>query len=119
MPILRKNWDVIPGESLNFNIDYREGDHLDPENLAAIDLTNYTATFIATDDDTVLVELTEPYDVYKDAVEGHLEFSISPENVLKLVQSDPPSYAVFLENINDASDKFAILRGHIRVEKNA
>lgn len=119
MPILRKNWDVIPGESLNFNIDYREGDHLDPENLVAIDLTNYVATFIATKDDSVLVELTEPYDVYKDAVEGHLEFSISPENVLKLVQSDPPSYAVFLENINDSSDKFAILRGHIRVEKNA
>ena len=119
MPILRKNWDVIPGESLNFNIDYREGDHLDPENLVAIDLTNYIATFIATKDDSVLVELTEPYDVYKDAVEGHLEFSISPENVLKLVQSDPPSYAVFLENINDSSDKFAILRGHIRVEKNA
>jgi hypothetical protein len=110
---------VIPGESLNFNIDYREGDHLDPENLVAIDLTNYVATFIATKDDSVLVELTEPYDVYKDAVEGHLEFSISPENVLKLVQSDPPSYAVFLENINDSSDKFAILRGHIRVEKNA
>ena len=119
MPILRKNWDVIPGESLNFNIDYREGDHLDPENLVAIDLTNYVATFIATKDDSVLVELTEPYDVYKDAVQGHLEFSISPENVLKLVQSDPPSYAVFLENINDSSDKFAILRGHIRVEKNA
>jgi hypothetical protein len=119
LPILRKNWDVIPGESLNFNIDYREGDHLDPENLVAIDLTNYVATFIATKDDSVLVELTEPYDVYKDAVEGHLEFSISPENVLKLVQSDPPSYAVFLENINDSSDKFAILRGHIRVEKNA
>ena len=119
MPILRKNWDVIPGESLNFNIDYREGDHLDPENLVAIDLTNYVATFIATKDDSVLVELTEPYDVYKDAVEGHLEFSISPENVLKLVQSDPPSYAVFLENINDSTDKFAILRGHIRVEKNA
>lgn len=110
---------MIPGESLNFNIDYREGDHLDPENLVAIDLTNYVATFIATKDDSVLVELTEPYDVYKDAVEGHLEFSISPENVLKLVQSDPPSYAVFLENINDSSDKFAILRGHIRVEKNA
>lgn len=110
---------MIPGESLNFNIDYREGDHLDPDNLTAINLTNYTATFIATDDDTVLFELVEPYDVYKDAVEGHLEFSISPENVLKLVQSDPPSYAVFLENINDASDKFAILRGHIRVEKNA
>ena len=42
MPIFHKNWEVIPGESLNFNIDYREGDHLDPDTLTPINLTNYT-----------------------------------------------------------------------------
>lgn len=119
MPILRKNWDVILGESLNFNIDYRQGDHLDAENLVAIDLTNYTATFVATKNDGTVIEITEPYDIYKDPIEGHLEISISPENIYLMVQGEPIGYAVYLEDVYPPNDKSAILRGHIRIESNA
>ena len=119
MPIFHKNWEVIPGESLNFNIDYREGDHLDPDNLTAINLTNYTVVLKVTKRGVTALELTEPYDIYVDNAEGHIEISISPANIALITDSQPVSYAVYIYNDNDVDDTYAILRGRIKVTTSA
>lgn len=118
MPIFRKNWDVVSGESLNFNIDYREGDHLDPDNLTPINLTNYTVVLKVTKGESTTLELTEPYDIYVDNALGHIEVTISPSNINLIKDSEPSSYAVYLYNDYDSEDINAILRGKIKVAAN-
>ena len=119
MPIFHKNWEVIPGESLNFNIDYREGDHLDPDNLTPINLTNYSVVLKVTKRGVTALELVEPYDIYVDKVAGHIEVSISPTNIALITDSQPVSYAVYIYNNYDVNDRYAILRGRIKVTTSA
>ena len=119
MPIFHKNLEVIPGESLNFNIDYREGDHLDPDSLTPINLTNYSVVLKVTKRGATALELVEPYDIYVDKVEGHIEVSISPTNIALITDSQPVSYAVYIYNDYDVNDRYAILRGRIKVTTSA
>lgn len=115
MPVLHKNWEVLRGESLNFSVDYRAEDPIHSETLDEVDLTNYTARMVVKKNGSKLFEITEPYDIYKDAVHGHLEITITSSQVLQLVGSLPIDYIIFLDNNYDTSDNYAILRGRIKV----
>lgn len=115
MPILHKNWEVIRGESLNFNVDYRYPDPIHSETLIPIDLSNYTARMSVKKNGSTLFEITEPTDIFKNAEAGHLEITISPARVLTIVSARPIDYVIYLDNNYDSSDKYAILRGRIKV----
>lgn len=115
MPVLHKNWEALSGETLNFSVDYRSGNALFLDTLTKVDLTNYTARMVVKKNGSELFQITEPYDIYKDAPEGHLEVTLSSSRVLQLSGSLPIDYIIFLDNKYDALDTYAILRGRIKV----
>ena len=115
MPVLHKNWEVLRGESLNFSVDYRAENPIHSETLDKVNLTNYTARMVVKKNGSQLFQITEPYDIYKDAVEGHLEVTLTSSQVLQLAGPLPIDYIIFLDNNYDTSDKYAILRGRIKV----
>ena len=55
----------------------------------------------------------------KKHAEGHIEISISPTNIALITDSQPVSYAVYIYNDSDVDDRYAILRGRIKVTTSA
>ena len=119
MPILHKNWEVLNGETLNFNIDYRQRDEIDPEQLDTVSLVNYRVRVPVKRMGQTLFELTENNGIYKDALEGHIEITFTQNQISSLISKLPIDYSVYLDNIYDINDRYAILRGRIKVMTNA
>lgn len=114
MAVARRNFEVVPGQALNFTIIYSG-----PTGAGAtgpIDLSGYTATatFISPDGASLL-SLAEVgatgAGIYKVAPAGYLRIGITPTDLAKL--SPKANYRVFVQNNSDPTDKPCLSRGAV------
>jgi hypothetical protein len=112
VPILRKNWGLARGESLNFSIDYVS----DAETLAPISLTNYSARLVISKPSGSVVKtyFDGTGGIWSDPIPGHIGVDVSGDDLASTSESRL-DYTVYLDNKYVPSDKDAILRGRIEI----
>ncbi len=115
MAVARKNFEVVPGQALNFTLIY-SGITGSTGATAPIDLSGYTASAIFTSPDgATLLSLAEVgatgAGIYKVPALGYLRIGITQSDLAKL--SPKANYRVFVQNNSDLTDKPCLSRGAV------